>query len=332
MTARVLDSAKAVRAIERFGDLRVLVIGDVMLDIYDFCFERDSKAIDYEMRGKRAYRANESIRVLGGAGNVAANLASLGVGTALIGITGDDGHGVTLRKIAGGYHIEHCLIRDDSRPTTVKVRIYVDDTYLLRRDDEETREISRELALTIAAEALERIESVDAVILSDYDKGLFAHDLARKVIAACTERSVPVVVDFKPANADRFRGATVIAPNEGEADVLLPGFGGADDLRAQMEALHRLLACRSTVVTLGERGVCGIDGGGFFHVPANKVKVVSPVGCGDTVRAVLALGAAEGLSLREACELANDAAATIIQKRATATIAPHEVIDFIRSR
>ncbi|MBD3317690.1 MAG: hypothetical protein GF344_18035 [Chitinivibrionales bacterium] len=328
---RILDPGKAVEVVRRFGELKIVVVGDVMLDIYDFCFERDSKPIDYEMEGKRAYRANESIRVLGGAGNVAANLASLGVRTALLSVSGDDGHHITLRKIADSHRIAHCLIRDHSRPTTVKVRIYVDDTYLLRRDDEETREISQELASTLLAEARGLIEDADAVILSDYDKGLFTNDFAQNIIAACRERALPVIVDFKPRNADYFRGATVIAPNEGEAEALLPGFRGGTELKAKMEALHERLRCRSTVVTLGERGLCGYDGAIYFQVPANPVRVVSPVGCGDTVRAVLALGAVAGLSLQEACELANDAAATIIQKRATATLTVEEVIEFIKT-
>jgi rfaE bifunctional protein kinase chain/domain len=262
---------------------------------------------------------------------VAANLASLGVDTSVIGITGDDGHHVTMQKIAEDHGIRHCFLRDRSRPTTVKVRTYVDDTYLLRRDDEETGEICRELALGLVAEARELIETVDAVILSDYDKGVFTRELARQIIEACTRRSLPVVVDFKPVNGAYFAGATIIAPNEGEADVLVPGFRGAADLRAKMAVLHQRLSCHSTVVTLGERGLCGFDGERFFHVPANEVQVVSPVGCGDTVRAVLALGAVEGLPLRQACELANDAAATIIRKRATATITADEIIAFIRS-
>lgn len=319
-----------VDAVGRFSALRVMVLGDVMLDIYDFCSTADSKPIDSEMRGKRAYTAHESIKVLGGAGNVAANLASLGVRTTLVGITGDDGHHFTLEKLAEQHGIDHRLLRDHARQTTVKTRIYVDDEYLLRRDDETRDKVSEGLALSIQAASLEGLAGCDAVVLSDYDKGFFAEPVARCIVDSCTRRSVPVIVDFKPPNAALFRGATVIAPNEGEADTLQNGFHNAADLAPCMQRLHEHLGCASTVVTLGARGMCGFEELGFFHVPGLRVKVVDAVGCGDTVRATIALGLASGLSLRQSCTLANFAAATIIQKRATATISPDEVIAFMR--
>lgn len=321
-----------IRTVKQFEKAGVLVLGDVMLDIYDFCHEQDSKPIDYEMPKKRAYRAHESIRTLGGAGNVAANLASLSSTTGLIGVTGDDGHCYSLEQIADKAGIMHGLVRDFTRPTTVKTRLYVDDVYRLRRDEEATHKVSPELADTIYQRFESTVDRYNAVILSDYNKGFFTQKLAHRIINTCTERDIPIIVDFKPVNASCFRGATIIAPNEREADALQPGFADADDLQSRTKLLYQSLECTNLIVTLGAKGICGFDGVSFFYVAGNKVQVVDAVGCGDTVRAVLALGAALGLALRETAELANDAAAAIIQKRATSTISPKEVIRFIESK
>jgi rfaE bifunctional protein kinase chain/domain len=321
-----------INTIQQFKDLNVLVLGDVMLDIYDFCYEKHSKPIDSEMPGKRAFTAHESIKTLGGAGNVAANLASLHAQTSLISVTGDDGHHFTLQTIADSIGIRHTLLRDKNRHTTMKMRIYVDDSYLLRRDDETTDEISHEMAASIWSEFLFEIDHCNAVILSDYDKGFFTHDLAQKIITFCSQRSIPVIVDFKPPNLHYFKHAHIIVPNEKEANSIQPGFIGTPTLNTEMNRLHSYLRSKNTVVTLGGKGLCGYDGSGFFHIPGNNVRVVDAVGCGDTVRAALALGAALGLHLQHAGELANDAAAVIIQKRATATISPDEIIQFIRSK
>ena len=105
-----------LEVIDRFQGLRALVVGDIMLDVYEFCRTGDSKPIDSEKAGKRAYKAQETIKVLGGAGNVAANLAALDVRTALVGVTGNDEHYFKIRDLADGLSIQHGLIRDEIRP------------------------------------------------------------------------------------------------------------------------------------------------------------------------------------------------------------------------
>ncbi|MFP4416170.1 MAG: bifunctional heptose 7-phosphate kinase/heptose 1-phosphate adenyltransferase [Chitinivibrionales bacterium] len=320
---------KKLSAIGKFGDLRVVVLGDVMMDIYDFCYTSQSRPSP-EKPGKRVYTAHTSMKALGGAGNVAANLRALGVATTLIGITGNDGHYFTLQKLADQAGIEHCLIRDRSRPTTMKTRLYIDDEYVLRRDDESTHPVSRETAATILNEFLNELDEADAVIISDYNKGFFSIDIARKVISTSHQRGIPVVVDFKPPNRRLFQGADIIAPNNHEAAALLPGFNRNADLQAQTRELFDLLGCRNVIVTLGSEGMCGYDGENFFLAPAHKVDEVDAVGCGDTVRVVLALTYALGYSLLEAAELANDAAAVVLQKKGTATVSREELTAFIR--
>ncbi|MGE5557350.1 MAG: bifunctional heptose 7-phosphate kinase/heptose 1-phosphate adenyltransferase [Bacillota bacterium] len=318
----------AADVMAKFDALKMLVVGDVMLDIYDFCFTAESKAIDYELEGKRAYKAREPIKTLGAAGNAAVNLASLGIKTKLVSVVGDDRHIFTLQDLAKKWWINHCFLRDRSRPTTVKNRLYMDDEYLLRRDEEATHEISHELVLTVYAEILSSLDNVNAVLLSDYDKGFFTKDLAQRIIKECSERKIPVVVGFKPPNLAYFAGADVLCPNDDEAEIMLPGFKGADDLQPFAKNLYKKCNCLNLVVTMGSRGLCGFDGKIFFHIPAVKVKAAGPVGCGDTARGVIAAALASGLELYDACRLANIAGALIVKKKATAMISRTELIEF----
>lgn len=314
--------------IDRFPALRALVVGDIMLDVYEFCRTGDSKPIDSEKPGKRAYKAQDTIKVLGGAGNVAANLASLDVRTSLVGVTGDDEHNFKIRDLAGGLSIRHGLIRDAGRPTTIKARLYLDDEYVLRRDTESTDRMDDRVSAALMKEVVRALPETDVVILSDYDKGVFSRESAEQIIRDCRLHEIPVVVDFKPGNRAFFTGADIIAPNASEAAELIGGFS-LDRLESDCRRLHATLGCRNTVVTLGEQGLCGLGPGGFFHASGHRVEPVDRVGCGDTVRAGLAIGVALGLPLKAAGELANDAATVIVQKPATSVLSRQELRDFV---
>jgi D-beta-D-heptose 7-phosphate kinase/D-beta-D-heptose 1-phosphate adenosyltransferase len=322
--------SKKIAAIEKFADLRILVLGDIMLDIFDFCHSNESRPSP-EKFGTLVYKARTSVKTLGGAGNVAANLAALNVATSFISICGEDGNRAVLQNLADELGILHTFIADPCRPTTTKTRLYIDDDYILRRDDEETGEVDADIAERITNAFTGQVDGVDAVILSDYNKGFFTAANTRTFIDVCRAQSIPVIVDFKPPNRSYFSGADIIAPNDVEAEVLQPGFCQSDDLEAETRKLYDLLACDHLVVTLGARGICGFDGTSFFHVPVNKVEVVDSVGCGDTVRVGMALGFALGLDLREAALLANAAAAVVIQKLGVATLTRAELRDFINS-
>jgi D-beta-D-heptose 7-phosphate kinase/D-beta-D-heptose 1-phosphate adenosyltransferase len=323
---------KKLDVIKKFSDLKVIVLGDVMLDIYDFCYTSESKPISSEKPGKRAYKALDSIKTLGGAGNVAANLSALGVSTVLISVCGKDGHYFTLQELADKLNIHHFFIQDRSRSTTTKTRLYIDDEYLLRRDDEVIVQLTPETTATLMNEFQRELKGTDAVILSDYNKGFFNQAFSRDIISLCNERSVPVVVDFKPANKTYFKGADIIVPNRPEAESMQPGFLDGGSVEQAARSLYALLECPNLVITLGSSGLCGFDGSSYFEVPANQVEVTDGVGCGDTVRACLALGFALGLSLHEAGSLANDAAAVVLQKVGTATLSRDELTAFIEKQ
>ena len=325
------DHSQILFELSKIANLRALVVGDIMLDSYEFCYTEKSKPIDSEKPGKRAYESIDPIEVLGGAGNVAANLASLGVFTSLVGLTGNDEKYFKLRELAEQSGIKPFFVRDGSRPTTSKARIYLDGEYLLRRDYERSLKVDDETSAKLVNEALRILPQVDFVILSDYNKGVFTEANGQTIIKECNLHAIPVVVDFKPENRRAFSGADIIAPNEVEAAALVPGFS-IESLEISCDQLHQLLHCRNTVVTLGENGLCGCGNDGFIHIPGNRVPEVDGVGCGDTARAGLAIGIALGFSLSESMELANDAASVIVQKPATASISLDELLMFISNK
>lgn len=322
---------RLLAAVRSMQDLHVVVLGDVMLDVYDFCLSEASKPIDSEKPGKRAYAAHESVRRMGGAGNVATNLAALGARTTLVGVVGNDGYRHTLGDLCAECGITHILIRDARRPTTTKTRIYIDDEYLLRKDHESGEKVDRETGVSLVNEVARALrDGAAALILSDYNKGVFTPEVAGDVLRRAAETRLPVIVDFKPPNRDLFKGAPLIVPNESEADILLPGFRATDDLEGGLRALRESLCAEMVSVTLGARGICGFDGEEFFHHHGHAVQAIDAVGCGDTVRAVLSLGLACDLTLSEAAALANAAAAVIVQKPATATLSAEELQGFVR--
>lgn len=317
------------KIIDKFATVKAVVIGDIMLDVYEYLLTKESKLLLSEKENKRAYVAQQSIRVLGGAGNVAVTLKSLGAQTSLIGISGNDEHYFTLRELSEQMNISHSIVRDSSRPTTVKHRIYVDNEYLLRKDNEKSCKIDNETMLVLLRESLKEIHGKDVVVLSDYNKGLFVEMFSQEIIKECRRLSIPVIVDFKPSNSQIFAGADIISPNQNEACELYPPFSLAK-LEEGTRHIHAMLHCSSLVITLGENGLSGFDGKEFFHIKGMKVNALDAVGCGDTVRAVMALGKTLGLSLKECVKLANYAAAVIVQKPNTSTITSEELKEFIK--
>lgn len=310
--------------LKKAAQSRILVAGDAVLDAYDFCYTEQSRPSP-ECPDKRVYTAHRLERMLGGAGNVAANLASLNVETSLLSICGDDGNALEVRRICEAAGIKHHLIEDASRPTPVKTRLYIDNKYILRRDDEQTHKVSPELSEKIGTKFSRILDHVDAVILSDYNKGFFTAGNAQAMIALCRERSIPVVVDLKPANAAIFHNATVVAPNLKEAREISTGFDPYQK-ESSLKAIHDILGAEKVAVTIGGEGILVYENGLASHVPGRKVTAVDPCGCGDTVRACLTLGLVCGQSLAEAAEFANYAASLAVQKLGTATLTPGELL------
>ncbi len=325
-----------LKTLDKIPELKVIVLGDVMLDIYDFCYSKHSRPSP-EKPDKKVYTASKSLVTLGGAGNVASNLSDMGVSTVLISVCGKDGHYFKLQELAEDKNIHHFFLRDKERVTTQKTRFYIDDEYILRKDEENKEDLRSEIAATAYTEFLRELKGADAVIISDYAKGFFTAQNGPNYIKACKERNIPVIVDFKPKNIDLFQGATAIGPNLVESKQLEPSFvdefNPIDPLstKAPILKLYERLNSDNLFVTLGSHGTCAYDGKDLIHKFGYDVNVVDTVGAGDTVRAGLALGLACGLNISDALELGNIAAAVAIQKLGTATASCDEIKDFINS-
>lgn len=305
-------------------DKIILTVGDVLLDAYDFCYTNQSRPSP-EKPDKLVYTAHRVEKMLGGAGNVAANLSALGVQAGLISLCGNDGNYFEIKRLCDAAGIDHVLVRDETRPTTVKTRLYIDDEYHLRRDDEKNHKVERETARIVRDAFGRKLDHVDAVILSDYNKGLFTEADSQCLINLCRGRGIPVVVDFKPPNRAYFRNATVVAPNLVEAKALVSGFS-VDNPLPGLQLLHDLLGADNVIVTMGAHGMVVFDGTAMYRIPGRKVKTIDPCGCGDTVRACLTLGMVQGLPLADAAEFANYAASLVVQKLGTATLSPDELL------
>ncbi|MDH3982455.1 MAG: bifunctional ADP-heptose synthase, partial [Kiritimatiellaceae bacterium] len=303
----------------------ILVVGDLMIDVYNSCYTEHSRPSP-ERSDKLVYNAHRSEQMLGGAGNVAANLASLGVQTSLLSVCGTDGNAVEARRLCDAAGVTHYLIEDASRQTTVKTRLYIDDQYILRIDGEDQHKISLDVSAAAIDEFNGILDHVDAVILSDYNKGFFVEENAQSMIAECRKRMIPVVVDLKPPNASIFADATVVAPNLKEAREICNDFDPYQK-EASLHMMHDVLRAENVVVTIGRDGMLIYDGVNATHVPGLSVTKVDSCGCGDTVRACMTFGLISDLSLHDAAVFANVAASMVVQRLGTATLTREDFIE-----
>ena len=302
-----------------FERCRILVIGDVMLDRYLW---GDVKRISPEAPVP-IYHVKKRSAVPGGAGSVVLNLIGLGASATLLGIIGRDDYGTMLRRLVDDKKIASILIEDSSRPTITKSRLLSKGQQLLRIDDESTMVIDDGLKAKIIAEADKHIAASDAVILSDYGKGIFqSPGLTETVIDIARSHDIPVVVDPKGKNWVRYAGATCITPNTAEFS-LVSGEDCRDDdaLVTAMEDVRARYRLSNLLVTRGALGMC-LSGEGRKpeFIPAIAREVYDVSGAGDTVIATLAAGVAAGMTFPDAARMANIAAGVVVGKLGTQPI------------
>jgi D-beta-D-heptose 7-phosphate kinase/D-beta-D-heptose 1-phosphate adenosyltransferase len=313
------------QVLQQIAGRRVLVIGDVIVDEY---LVGESSRISSEAPVPVLHYTREHA-TLGGAGNTAANIASLGGVPTLIGLVGDDAAGsdVSRRCERAGIHF---LPLRDGRPTTRKVRVISQQQQLLRIDYEQTSAIDREREQQLVAEVAARLEATDIVVVSDYAKGLLTHGVCREVIRRAHDAGREVVVDPRPRHAAFYSSCDYLTPNWKEALGLL----GEDDSGYSVENVCRVgtLVSRrfqsSVLLTLGSRGIAFFqrDGSEPLIVAAEAQEVFDVSGAGDTVVAAFALARAAGCDHSAAVSLANRAAAVVVGKRGTATVTPDELL------
>jgi len=313
-----IDADRISALLDAWQGRRVLVVGDLMLDEY--------RAGNVDRVSPEApvpvVRVADRQLALGGAGNVARNVAALGAHCALVGAIGCDAEGDAFAAALEDEAVDaRGVFRSQSRPTTHKLRIAARDRQLLRIDREQTDPFSAEDVATLRAACKVALEHCDIVVLQDYDKGLFGGETAASIVARARARGVPVVADPKHALA-RFRGADLVKPNEDEALRFGASVGAGDAIdRALLEKLRGEIGGGEVVVTRGGAGMSALDrDGACFDVPTERLEVFDVQGAGDTGIAALALAKVARASLAEACIVANAAASVAIEKIGTAAV------------
>ncbi|MFN3975931.1 MAG: bifunctional heptose 7-phosphate kinase/heptose 1-phosphate adenyltransferase [Aquificaceae bacterium] len=305
-----LDKEDVLNILEEFKRLKILVVGDIILDRYIF---GKVERISPEAPVPVVEVQREEFR-LGGAGNVAHNLSSLGVKTYLLGVLGQDYGRHIIRGLLKEAGIEDLTVEDPQRPTTEKARIVAMSQQLLRVDSESRRIVEGK----VLDRLMERLElDVDGIVVSDYAKGV----IGKGVMDRIKEKRVFFAVDPRPQNKHLYIGASLMTPNEKEARSMTY----EESLQSLGWRLKRELSLGTLVITLGPKGMALFDKE-YKVFPARAKQVYDVSGAGDTVVAVLTACALMGLDWDKACELANLCAGIVVGKLGTAVVKPEEIL------
>lgn len=301
-----------------FAAAHLLVVGDVMLDRY---WSGPAKRISPEAPVPVVHVSEHEDR-LGGAGNVAANIAHLGCQVGLAGVVGNDQPGEAVQRLLAERAIHSALHVQTVSPTITKLRVLAQHQQLLRLDFEES------LAGLDSGELHRRCQAqltqMTALVLSDYAKGTL--QAAPALIQMARERGVPVIVDPKGDDFRRYRGASVLTPNLAELERIVGPCSSDRILREKAEALRAELDLTALLVTLGERGMLLLSANAApLHLPARAQDVFDVTGAGDTVVAVLAAALAAGQSMVTAADLANVAAGIVVGRVGTSSVSETEL-------
>lgn len=303
----------------RFRGCPVLVVGDLMLDefvwgqVNRISPEAPVPVVEVQ---RRTFTA-------GGAANTAANIGSLG-GTAVVaGVVGDDPDGTRVCDILRGQGVDTVpVVRDPSRPTTTKTRVIAHSQQMVRIDLEKPGPIADAVADALLARIADVLPTVRGCVVSDYGKGVVTAGFVGRLIARAREAGVPVVIDPKGTDYAKYRGATLVKPNQLEAGKVLNRDlrTDADVDRAGADLRELLGPDTAVLVTRGPHGMSLFEPAqNVFHVPAQAREVYDVTGAGDTVAGTIGLALAVGAGLGPACRLASLAAAVVVGKVGTAT-------------
>jgi D-beta-D-heptose 7-phosphate kinase/D-beta-D-heptose 1-phosphate adenosyltransferase len=306
-----------------WSDKHLLVVGDVMLDKYIW---GDVGRISPEAPVPVVHATHKSHQP-GGAANVAMNLVRLGAKTRVIGFTGGDEDEKLLLESLRANGIDPVCVVSDGFPTTAKLRILGGQQQMLRLDTERVGSRPKHDQDRLIEAVGSELAHCDAVVLSDYAKGVLSPEVCQAVISGARKLDIPVLVDPKSADFSRYRGASTICPNLSElsraANV------DARDLNALLDAAERMVSLFDVeflTATLSEKGIALIRPGNRFLAPAAARQVFDVSGAGDTVIAVLAMSLSSGLKPEIGVQLANFAAGVVVGKVGTVPIEKHELL------
>lgn len=317
-------------AVASFADVRILVLGDVIVDHFIWgTVSRISPEAPVPV-----VNVNREESLLGGSANVLRNIVSLGGSGALCGIIGFDGVGDQLLSLIRGLPAPVEGLIKGKRPTTVKTRVVAQGQQVVRFDREENGTPSKESLARMINYLEEHLHEFDAVIVSDYAKGVVNEQLMIRLHRLVGEirvqegKKLPLIVDPKPANLHRFIGATVITPNHHEA-IRMSGMEiyNEQSLLAAARQIREDIDCEAVLVTRGGSGMALLqEEDRMVTIPTMAKEVYDVTGAGDTVAATLALGLAAGCSMTDAAVLANHAAGIVVGKVGTASVNSEELL------
>ena len=305
------------------ADQHVVIVGDAMLDVY---LRGDVDRISPEAPVP-VVRVRERKLALGGAANVAQNVAALGAGCDLVATVGHDAAGRTLREHLEEGRMQSRSLVSVARPTTTKTRVMARSQQLVRFDEENDEELAANEVSDVLAALEGALPQATALVLEDYNKGVLVPAVIEGAIRLARAKGLPIVVDPKFRNFFAYRGATIFKPNRRELESAL---GASVDLE-HPEALPTTfgrLGVEHLLLTLGEQGMALVSADGVVHrVPTTAREVYDVVGAGDTVTAYLATMLAAGATALEAAIVANYAAGVEVGKLGAATVTADELLE-----
>jgi len=325
----VITRERVSSLLEEMPNRRVVVVGDAMLDIY---LIGDVERISPEAPVP-VVRIEERRYALGGAANVAANVAAIGAEVTLVATVGDDRRGEQLRTelVAAGIRDDGIVVTPE-RPTTSKTRVVARGQQMLRFDEEEDAVVEGETLESLKKRLTKALRDVDAVLLEDYNKGTLTPEIIALALESSRRRGIPSVVDPKFKHFFNYKGATVFKPNRRELEAALGAaldVEHADTLPAVMERLE----VDNLLMTLGAQGMALLTRNGAIERFATHAREVYDVsGAGDTVTAWVGTALAAGATMREASELANYAAGIEVGKAGVAVVGREEVRDLFERK
>ena len=306
------------------GACKVLVIGDVMLDKYYFG-EVSRISPEAPVPIARVLKVKET---LGGAANVVHNLALLGCQTSIIGQIGRDNHGEIFLSKLKNLGVNFSGMIETAKPTTTKIRVISGHQQMIRLDFEDSSELDTAAADELLKNFSAQLPTVDAVIISDYGKGVCTKKICREIIGACRALKKIVVVDPKGDNWQKYFDASFITPNLKELNAVLPK--KISNVDAQIEEAAKKIIdefnLRGLIVTRSAEGLTLIDGEKISHIKARAQEVFDVSGAGDTVIAVFALALAGKIDSATAAYLANTAAGVVVAKVGTYAVNRDELL------
>jgi len=304
----------------------ILVVGDLMLDSYMW---GSADRISPEAPVPVIAVTKES-KSLGGAGNVVANLISMGAKVCVSGILGcDDGARIIKAKLKELGANTEAIFEDENRTTSVKTRVMAGSHQIVRFDKESKDEILEDGEAKIFDFAEANIAKFDAILLSDYKKGILTDSLTQKLIALANEKAIPVLADPKGTDYSKYRGATLLTPNKKEAkEATKIDIKDDESLYKAGIKLKNELNLKYSLITLSEDGIGIFDEKGLTKLPTLAREVFDVTGAGDTVLAALGIALALGSDIIEAAKFANKAAAVVVAKVGSATATIQEIISF----